>query len=47
ISAAAVSEVNPRTSWRASKDFRLQLVGELSKRAIKQAIVFAGGAVNE
>ena len=47
VSAAALAEVNPRTSWRASKEFRLQLVEELSKRALKQAIVFAGGAIHE
>lgn len=47
VGETAVTEVNPRTSWRASKEFRLQLVGELSKRALKQAIVFAGGAIHE
>lgn len=47
VSAAAVAEVNPRTSWRASKEFRLQLVSELSKRALKRAIVFAGGVIHE
>ena len=31
----AITEVNPRTSWRASKEFRLQLVDELSKRCFK------------
>ena len=43
FSEAALSDVNPRTSWRASREFRLQLVGELSKRALKQAIINAGG----
>jgi len=42
----AVREVNPRSSWRASKDFRLQLVKELSKRALKEAIIKCGGVVN-
>lgn len=41
----ALSEVNPRTSWRASKEFRLQLASELTKRAMAQAIVYAGGKV--
>lgn len=40
---AALSEVNPRTSWRASKEFRLQLVEELSKRALKQAFTNGEG----
>jgi Aerobic-type carbon monoxide dehydrogenase, middle subunit CoxM/CutM homologs len=43
IGRAALEEVNPRSSWRASKEFRLQLVEELAKRALKQAICFAGG----
>ena len=36
-------EVSPRTSWRASKEFRMQLVRELGRRALAQAIVHAGG----
>lgn len=40
---AALQEVNPRTSWRASREFRLQLVEELSKRACRQAFSNAGG----
>lgn len=43
VAQAALTEVNPRTSWRASKEFRLQLVQELSRRALKQAIANAGG----
>ena len=43
IGKGALEEVNPRSSWRASKEFRLQLVEELPKRALKQAIQFAGG----
>ncbi|MGL5435327.1 MAG: xanthine dehydrogenase subunit XdhB [Lachnospiraceae bacterium] len=43
LGKAALEDVNPRSSWRASKEFRLQLVEELSKRALKQAILFAGG----
>lgn len=46
VGKTAVTEVSPRTSWRASKEFRLQLVEELSKRALKQAIINAGGTVN-
>jgi len=43
VGAGALEEVNPRTSWRASREFRLQLVEELAKRALKQAIAYAGG----
>ena len=41
-----LNEVNPRTSWRASKEFRLQLVEELAKRAMAQAIRNGGGEVD-
>lgn len=43
VGKGALEEVNPRSSWRASKEFRLQLVEELGKRALKQAIIYAGG----
>ncbi len=41
----ALGEVAPRSSWRASREFRLQLVRELAARALRQAIINAGGAV--
>jgi xanthine dehydrogenase FAD-binding subunit len=43
IAQSALSEVKPRTSWRASKEFRLQLVSELAIRAVRHAITNAGG----
>lgn len=43
VGKGALEEVNPRSSWRASREFRLQLVEELGKRALKQAIIRAGG----
>ena len=39
----ALNDVNPRTSWRASKELRLQLIEELSKRAVKESVRLAGG----
>lgn len=42
---AALEDVNPRTSWRASKELRLQLVEELAKRAFTKAIELAGGTL--
>ena len=42
---AALTDVSPRTSWRASKELRLQLVEELCKRALRKAIELNGGAV--
>lgn len=41
IEKGAESEVSPRSSWRASKEFRLQLVRELAVRTTKQAIEYA------
>ena len=38
------NDVNPRTSWRASKEFRLQIIRELARRVTAKAIEEAGGA---
>lgn len=38
-----LNDVNPRTSWRASKELRLHLIEELSARAVKEAVKLAGG----
>lgn len=43
FAALALSQVNPRTSWRASKEFRIQLIKELAKRALRKSILLAGG----
>ena len=43
VGKSALEEVNPRSSWRASREFRLQLVEELGRRAVKQAVINAGG----
>jgi len=40
---AALKDVNPRTSWRATKEFRLHLAKELAMRALEEAIKLAGG----
>ena len=42
---AALDDVNPRTSWRASREFRLQVAGENAARALRQAFIQAGGEV--
>lgn len=39
----ALQEVKPRSSWRASKEFRLQLIAELARRALYDSIRLAGG----
>ena len=43
VGKGALEEVNPRSSWRASREVRLQLVEELGRRAVKQAVINAGG----
>ena len=43
VGKGALEEVNPRSSWRASREFRLQLVEALGRRAVKQAVINAGG----
>jgi xanthine dehydrogenase FAD-binding subunit len=40
---AALKDINPRTSWRASREFRLQLAEELARRTIRESIIRAGG----
>ena len=42
---AALIDVNPRTSWRATKEFRLHLVEELANRALIEAIKRSGGII--
>lgn len=39
------NEISPRDSWRASKDYRLRVAMELSRRAISEAICLAGGQI--
>ncbi|MTS90934.1 xanthine dehydrogenase FAD-binding subunit XdhB [Pseudoflavonifractor sp. BIOML-A4] len=46
VSQGVLAEVKPRDSWRASRAFRLQLVSELSRRALSRAITFAGGEIH-
>ena len=42
---AALNDVTPRTSWRATKEFRLQLVHELTLRALRESVRLAGGVL--
>jgi xanthine dehydrogenase FAD-binding subunit len=39
---AALNDINPRTSWRAGREFRLHLAEELAKRAVTESIKRAG-----
>ena len=45
IGDLALQDINPRTSWRASKEFRVQLVKELSGRALLEAARKGGAQV--
>ena len=46
IAEAVVGDVRPRTSWRAARDFRLQIITTLSGRVVTQAILKAGGTIH-
>ena len=41
----ALTEANPRTDRHAKREFRLHLMGELTKRAMKKSIELAGGNI--
>jgi len=44
--AQAVKEdINPRDSWRASRDFRLHIAVESAKRGFIESVRLAGGAL--
>lgn len=43
IEAEVRTEIHPRDSWRASGEFRLQIGGEIAKRALKHTVKLAGG----
>lgn len=44
---AVLEETQPRDSWRASKELRVQLIKELSVRVATCAIIKAGGVIND
>ena len=44
IGRLAIKSAKARTSWRASKEYREHLIEELTQRALKIAVVNAGGA---
>ncbi len=45
LSKTAVTEITPRSSWRASRELRMQIAGEIAKRAFKAAAGRAGGEI--
>jgi len=42
VARLVLNDINPRSSWRASKEFRLHLAEELAKRAITESLKRAG-----
>ena len=42
---AALSDIKPRTSWRASSAFRTHLAEELARRAISECLARAGAEI--
>ena len=45
VAKAAVAEINPRDSWRASKAFRQHIAEECACRALRESVERAGGAI--
>ena len=45
IEQAVTSDVRPRTSWRAAKEFRMQIIATLAHRVVERAILNAGGTL--
>ncbi len=46
IGKTVLEDVNPRNSWRASKDFRLHLCSTMAMRAFEEAVRKAGGEIS-
>jgi len=44
IAKLVLNDINPRSSWRASREFRIHLAEELAKRAIAESLKRAGGS---
>ncbi len=44
LADAVTDDVKPRTSWRASKEFRLHIIQTLAKKVTRQAVENQGGA---
>lgn len=47
IAAAVLEDINPRNSWRASKEFRQHIAVVLAERALIESIRLGGGEINE
>ena len=45
FASAVLNDINPRNSWRASRDFRLHIAVEMAKRCLSESIKKAGGVI--
>ena len=45
LADAVIEDVKPRTSWRASKEFRLHIIRTLAKKVTRQAVENHGGSL--
>jgi xanthine dehydrogenase FAD-binding subunit len=45
FSRAVLNDINPRNSWRASRDFRLHIAVEMARRCLEESIKKAGGEI--
>jgi xanthine dehydrogenase FAD-binding subunit len=45
IGCEAIKEASPRSSWRASKEYRMLLIKELTSRTVRTAFLKAGGKI--
>ena len=47
LGESVLTEINPRDSWRAAKDFRQHIAVVLAERALTESIRLAGGVIHE
>ena len=45
FAAAVLSDIHPRNSWRASKDFREHIAVEMARRCRMESVKLAGGVM--
>ncbi len=45
IAQGVVSEISPRSSWRASKELRLQIAKEIAVRGFREGVLRCGGVI--
>jgi len=47
IGETVAKDANPRTSWRASREFRMNIIEELARRATLKALHRAGEVIHD